>query len=214
MAEHAIQSIVYMARTFMVHVSLHWFERGLNDFSSWGFAVKHAAWIHNRLPNQTSGLTPLELLTKTKSDHRDLLRSPARWHENPEGKSTVLTWPGFSDEHFLVANVRHLTTAFVSPQYHVVFDDLFQAVFSSGCDDTVVDTICNNFDYNQDIYAENEFHSLGDLVYHSPPLDEVWLDELERRNQWEWLCYQRELTKEREHSKRLHIPAPTSPLDP
>jgi hypothetical protein len=75
MAERPIQTIIYMARTFMVHVSLHWAERGVDDLSLWGFAVKHAAWIHNRIPNQTSGLTPLELLTKTKADHRDLLRS-------------------------------------------------------------------------------------------------------------------------------------------
>ena len=75
LAERAIQTIIYMARTFMVHVSLHWTEQGVDDLSLWGFAVKHAAWIHNRIPNRTSGLTPLELLTKTKADHRDLLHS-------------------------------------------------------------------------------------------------------------------------------------------
>ncbi|KAL7481249.1 hypothetical protein ACHAW6_010958, partial [Cyclotella cf. meneghiniana] len=63
---------------------------------------------------------------------------------------------GFSDEHSsLVANVRHLATGFVSPQYHVVFDDLFQTVFSSGDNDALVDTICNDlFDYNRDVYAD------------------------------------------------------------
>ena len=44
MAERAIQTIIYMARTFIVHVSLHWSERGANDFSSWGLAIKHAAY--------------------------------------------------------------------------------------------------------------------------------------------------------------------------
>ncbi len=75
MAEKAIQTIIYMARTCMVHVSPHWSERGVDDLSLWGFAIKHAAWIHNSLPSQTSGLTPLELLTKTKAEHKDLLRS-------------------------------------------------------------------------------------------------------------------------------------------
>ena len=75
MAERAIQTIIYMARTFMVHVSLHWSERGVDDLSLWGFAIKHAAWIHNHLLNRTSGLTPLELLTKTKADPKDLLQS-------------------------------------------------------------------------------------------------------------------------------------------
>jgi hypothetical protein len=138
----------------MVHVSLHWSDRGVDDFALWGFAVKHAAWLYNRIPNSTSGLTPLELLTKTKADHRDLLRSHVwgcpvfvldpklkdgkkipKWnHHSRLGQSL-----GFSDEHSsLVANVRNLFTGFVSPQFHVVFDDLFQTVFSSGNDDVLV----------------------------------------------------------------------------
>ena len=73
-AERAIQSIMYMARSFMVHSSLHWTDRGSDDISLWPFAVKHAVWLYNRVPNRISGLTPLELLTKSKADHRDLLR--------------------------------------------------------------------------------------------------------------------------------------------
>jgi hypothetical protein len=39
---------------------------------------------------------------------------------------------GFSDEHSsLVANVRHLTIHFISPQFHLVFDDLFETVMGS-----------------------------------------------------------------------------------
>ena len=123
---------------------------------------------------------------------------------------------GFSDEHSsLVANVRHLTTGFVSPQYHVVFDDLFETVFSSGYDDALVDTICNNlFEYNRDVYAEEEFDSSGNLIYHPPPLDEVWLDEPERRDRRERLRHQRAITEERERSKRLRVPAPMSPPEP
>jgi hypothetical protein len=173
----------------------------------------------------------LELLTKTKADHRDLLRSHVwgcpvfvldpklqdgkkipKWNR----RSRLGQFMGFSDEHSsLVANVRHLTTGFVSPQYHVVFDDLFQTVFSSGCDDDLVDSICNNlFDCNRDVYAEDEFDSSGNIVYRPPPLDEVWLDESERRDRRIRLRRQREITEERERTKRLHIPAPTSLPDP
>jgi len=74
MAERVIQTI-YMARTFIVHVSLNLSEQGVDDLYLWGFAVKHAVWINKSIPNQTSGLSPLELLTKTKADHRDLLHS-------------------------------------------------------------------------------------------------------------------------------------------
>jgi hypothetical protein len=53
---------MFMACSFMVHASLHWTDRGLDDILLWPFAVKHALWIYNRVPNCQSGLTPLELL--------------------------------------------------------------------------------------------------------------------------------------------------------
>ncbi|KAL7483040.1 hypothetical protein ACHAW6_008687 [Cyclotella cf. meneghiniana] len=56
MAERAIQTIIYIARTFMVRVSPHWSEQGVDDLSLWRFAVKHAAWIHKCIPSQTQGL--------------------------------------------------------------------------------------------------------------------------------------------------------------
>jgi hypothetical protein len=35
-AEHAIQTIMFMAHSFMVHVSLHWADRGSDDISFYG----------------------------------------------------------------------------------------------------------------------------------------------------------------------------------
>ena len=36
---------------------------------------------------------------------------------------------GFSDDHSsLVANVNNLITGYISPQFHLVFDDLFETV--------------------------------------------------------------------------------------
>ncbi len=57
----------------MVQVSLHWSKYGADNLALWGFAVKHAVWLYNRIPNRLSGLTPLELLTKTKANHFDFL---------------------------------------------------------------------------------------------------------------------------------------------
>jgi hypothetical protein len=85
---------------------------------------------------------------------------------------------GYLDEHSsLVANIRHLKTGFVSPQYHVVFDDCLETVFSSGADDVLVDSICENlYGTSCEIYATDEYDANDNLVYKSPPLDEVWLD--------------------------------------
>lgn len=64
------------------------------------------------------------------------------------------------------------------------------------------------------MYAADEFDSSGNIVYHSPPLDEVWLDESEQRDRPVQLHRQKEITEEREQSTRLRIPAPTSPPEP
>ncbi len=73
LAELSIQTIMYMIRTFIVHISLYRSKYGADNLALWGIAVKHAVWLHNHIPNCLSGLTPLELLTKTKANHCDLL---------------------------------------------------------------------------------------------------------------------------------------------
>jgi hypothetical protein len=192
-AERAIQTIMYMARTFLVHSSLHWMDMGGDNISLWPFAVKHVVWLYNHVPNQVSGLTPLELITKQKADHRDILHSHAwgclayvlkpklqngqklpKWNQRPR----LGQFLGYLYKHFsLVANVRHLGTGYVSHQYHVVFNDLFETVFSSGSDNALVDSICENlYGTSCEIYATDEYDAKDNLVYKSPPLDEVWLD--------------------------------------
>jgi hypothetical protein len=166
---------------------------GADDISLWPFAVKHAVWLYNCAPNQVSGLTPLELITKQKADHRDILCSHVwgcptyvlepklqngqklpKWNR----RSRLGQFLGYSDEHSsLFANVRHLGTGYVSPQYHVVFNDLFKTVFSSGSDNALVDSICKNlYGTSCEIYATDEYDAEDNLVYKPPPLDEVWLD--------------------------------------
>ena len=55
-------------------------------------------------------------------------------------------------------------------------------VFSTG-NDALLDDICNRlFDSDCDFYFyDDEITSNDSLVYHPPPLDEVWLSEPERR---------------------------------
>jgi len=72
---------------------------------------------------------------------------------------------GFSNGHSsMVANVRHLTTGYISPQFHVVFDDLFEIVNCTGADDRVDESICNGlFQRNRELYAEDELDEVGNL---------------------------------------------------
>ena len=112
----------------------------------------------------------MEILTRVKADHRDLLRPPVRgclayildpalqlgkkiskWNK----RSCLGQFLGFSEEHsLLVAQIRNLDTGFVSPQYHVVFDNRFETVFSLGEDDKVINKIYNDlFKNSWDLYA-------------------------------------------------------------
>jgi hypothetical protein len=189
---------MYMARTFMVHASLHWTERGSDDISLWPFAVKHSVWVYNRVPNVRSGLTPLELITRERSDYKDLLRCHVwgcqvfvleaklqndqklpKWNRRAHMGQFI----GFSDEHSsLVANVRHLSTHFISPQFHLVFDDLFETVNGFGISGEAVEPIYNElFQLNRELFSEEELDEAGNIIYQPPPLHEVWLDEAGRR---------------------------------
>ena len=130
-AERAIQTVMYMAREFMIHTALHWGENNADDLSQWSFAVDHAAWLYNRTPQRQSGITPTELMSSIKSDHRDLLRThvwgcpvyilEAKLQDNQKlpkwsRRARMGQFLGFSRQHSsMVAMVRNLHTGFVSP---------------------------------------------------------------------------------------------------
>ena len=69
MAEGAIRIIVSKART-MIHAKLHWLEA--NDDSLWPMALSHAAYVYNNTPNSESGIAPIEVFSRTTSDHQAL----------------------------------------------------------------------------------------------------------------------------------------------
>ncbi len=95
---------------------------------------------------------------KSKADHRDLLRAhvwgclaivlePQLQNDKKLPKWNRHAWVrqfmGCLDKHSsLVANVCHLSTGYVSPQFHVVFDDLFETVVCNGYNDAVINSIC------------------------------------------------------------------------
>ena len=71
--EQAIQTVVSMVWEFMIHGVMSWGKDSRNELSLWPFALDHVAWSYNRVPQQNSELTRLEMATSNKSDHNDLL---------------------------------------------------------------------------------------------------------------------------------------------
>ena len=135
--ERSIQSIMSITRTMMLHAAIHWPE--MADTSLWPMAVQHATYLHNSMPNPTTGISPNDLFTRMRlyankfhdlhvrgclvyvldkkiSDRNKL----PRWMPHSHRGVYVGTSPQHSSSVPLVLN---LSTGPIAPQFHVVFHD-------------------------------------------------------------------------------------------
>ena len=62
-----------------------------------------------------------------------------------------------------MTNVQHLSTNFISHQFHVVFDDLFKTVNNIGVDEPIIESICQDLFLlpNKELSAEEELNEAG-----------------------------------------------------
>ena len=67
-AEKAIQTIMSIARTIMLHSAIQWPE--VSDPSLWPMAVQYATYLYNKVPDPSTGLCPDDLITRTRWDKR------------------------------------------------------------------------------------------------------------------------------------------------
>jgi hypothetical protein len=101
----------------------------------------------------------------------------------------------------------------------VVFDDLFETVFSSGPNDAIIDAICGDlYGSSCEVYATDEYDAHDNLVYKPPPLDEVWLDAEDREQSKLELRQQQkrndELMRNRDMAIADMAPTPATQGDP
>jgi hypothetical protein len=122
----------------LIHAMISWPD--IISEQLWPFALQLAMDLHNHTPG-SSGLSPLEIFSGAKSPSttiRDfhpfgcpifvLDPSLQQGHKIPRWKprSRVGVYLGFSPNHASsVPLVMSTTTGLVSPQFHVVYDDLF-----------------------------------------------------------------------------------------
>jgi len=149
-AERAIQTVVNMARTMMLHAAMRSPE-GMMTADLWPMAMDHAVWLYNRIPKMDTGLAPIELWTRsTFLPTKDMLSNchtfgcPVYVLEPKLQKSGIKIpkWAprsrrglnmGFSRMHStLIGLVLNLTTHSITPQFHLVYDDMFTTVYSDG----------------------------------------------------------------------------------
>jgi len=143
-AKSIIKSVVQSSQTMMLHAQMR--QPAVADESLWPQALQYAVYLHNIMPTEETGVSPVEVWTRTKGNHSDLLHahtwgSPAyvlspRLREGGhvpkwEPRSKRGQFVGYSPLHASnVGMIRNLNTGYVSPQFHVMYDDFFEMVHS------------------------------------------------------------------------------------
>ena len=116
----------------------------------WPMAMDHAVWLYNRIPRQENGIASIEIWSRTTIHPYDSIFSNCHtWRcptfvLEPKLQKSGLNIPkwqplsrkglnmGFSKIHFsLVALILNQSTGSISPQFHLVFDDLFSTVHAN-----------------------------------------------------------------------------------
>ena len=166
----------------LLHAALFWPD-SINQ-SLWPFALDHAIYLWNNLPNADAGLTPTEIFTQTRLDSPKHLSRMHVWGcpayvlepKLQDGKKIPKWRPrarrgqflGISPHHSsTVGIVQNLRTGNVTPQYHVVYDDNFYTVASF-----------NNMKIN-DLSSESPFWSELVRLQSENYLDDIHMGDID-----------------------------------
>ena len=145
MVECAIQMIMSIARTMMLQATIHWPK--VANTSLWLMAVNHAVYLHNHVPNELTGLAPINIFTCThwtQSKFHDLhaggcpvyvLNSTiadgmklAHWKPCSHHSINM----GYSPKNAItVPLVLNPVMGAIITAFHVIFDDWFATVTST-----------------------------------------------------------------------------------
>jgi hypothetical protein len=188
-AERAIQTIMAMARTMLIHAAIRWPD--VADASLWPMAVDYAVYIYNHMPDPKTGMAPIDVFSSSKWPSSKCLDlhvwgSPAyvldptlqdgkklpRW--KPRSRRALFV--GLSKRHSSsVPLVLNLLTHYISPQFHTMFDDWFTTVTSDA--DVVPDFTSALW---SNLFANSRFQYPFDDDSEIPGLGDEWQDASNR----------------------------------
>ena len=198
-AERSIRTVTSWARTMMLHAVLHWPEHA-HALSLWPFALQHALWLWNHFPKRLTHIAPLEVFTGTTFPtlhhlHRSHVWGCPVYVLDPalqDGKKLPKWAPrarrgqylGVSPSHSsTVGLILNIATGYVSPQYHVVYDDLFSSVPSAETGGALQPDVFHGSFWDQLVASGLERLDDGDYADEPvpPPLHHDWMtnDELD-----------------------------------
>jgi hypothetical protein len=141
-AEKRIRDLTERARTSLLHAMNRW--SSAVNVHLWPYALRFANDIHNSTPSLVIGSTPLEAFSDTPVRPQVLTFHPPFCpvyvlHNGLQGggkrpnkwvrRSQVAVYLGSSPRHACsVALVLNLETGYLSPQFHLKYDDFFETV--------------------------------------------------------------------------------------
>eukprot|EP00977_Amphora_coffeiformis_P019172 scaffold6982_cov86-Amphora_coffeaeformis.AAC.2 len=145
-AEANIGRVQRMARAMLLHLRLHWPDEFSPDL--WPFALDYAVYIYNHVPRKgkAGAPSPIEFFCGAKVGCRPLRRlrvfgcPPYVLDPRLQDGKKIPKWEprsrqgqflGFSKEHATtIGLIRNTRTGYISPQFHVVYDEQFTTVTS------------------------------------------------------------------------------------
>jgi hypothetical protein len=173
-----------MARGMLLHAMIHWPDEMTIDL--WPFAIEYACYIWNHTPKTDSGLSPVEIFFNTKSDHSELqnlrvfgcpvyVLEPKLQDGKKLPKWSIIRrtsqFLGFSKDHASsVALVKNCCTGYISPQFHIILDELFTTIFSD--DEDAAALVPERWDQ---LFTSNRINFLEGEDF-LPDLDADWND--------------------------------------
>ena len=200
-AERAILTITQWARSMMIHSILMWPDQSQNILELWPFALEHAAHVWNHMPRRDSRIAPIELFTNEKlTDHNAVARLHV-WGcpvcvldpKSQDGKKVPKWNPrtrrgqclGYSPEHSThIGRILNLRTGHISPQFHVVHNDLFTSVPNVDSGGLSTEGVMNLEQWESLIECGRERFVDEDHPTRLPSLSDDWLTdrEIDARN--------------------------------
>ena len=141
-AEKKIRDLQDLARTMILHAQQRWSTA--ITVNLWPYAVRMANDVTNNTPSIKGGVSPIELFAqvavapRVKHSHTfgspvyvldSALQTAGRRIPKWDKRARIGIYLGTSPRHSRkVALVLSLQTGHVSPQFHVVFDDMFETL--------------------------------------------------------------------------------------
>jgi hypothetical protein len=225
-AERAIQTVTSWARAMLLHAVLHWPDQA--DLTLWPFALEYAVYLWNNIPKKESFLAPLEVFASSKFDSYDHLHRTHVWGcpvyvldpKLQDGKKLPKWSPrcrrgqylGPSPDHSsTIGRILNLRTGSVSPQFHVIYDDLYSTVPNAetggilDLDHFLADNWAKLVESGSErALEEPDFDSAGQRLP-LPELHDEWLTSAEQR-----LREQARETRRRRRERRRSVHPPDS----